>query len=376
MITRTLQNKLSEKLFKGKAILLFGPRQVGKITLTRQLLEATGHAFQHLDGDDPTIRRLLENPNTEQLRQLAGTASILFIDEAQRIPNIGITAKLITDQLKDKQLIVSGSSSFELNGFMQEPLTGRKWSYELFPVSWAEWENHIGYIKSTQDLDNRLIYGLYPDVLNHPEEQQEVLNELVDSYLYKDVLTYAGIRKPEVIQKLAQALAHQTGQEVVYSEISKLIGIDTKTVSHYIDILEKAYIVFRLPAFCKNLRNEIKTNRKIYFYDNGIRNAVIHAYKPISSRQDIGALWENFLISERVKQLRYAKDRRQIYFWRTKQQQEIDFVEEKDDEYFGYEFKWNPNQKIRFSKTFTSAYNASVKGITKENFREFVYLND
>ncbi|MEX0608070.1 MAG: ATP-binding protein [Balneolaceae bacterium] len=372
MIKRQLESLLQEKLFKGKAIILVGPRQAGKTTLLKKVVKNSGSSFQFLDGDDPTVRRLLDNPNTEQLRQLLGDSSIIFIDEAQRISNIGLTAKLITDQFQEKQLILSGSSAFELNSSIQEPLTGRKWTFNLFPISWQEWEENVGYLKSEQDLENRLVYGFYPDVLNHKESPQEILVELIDSYLYKDILNYAGIRKPEVIQKLVQALSYQVGQEVVYKELGDLVGLDSKTVSHYVDILEKAFVVFRLPAFSKNLRNEIKKNNKIYFYDNGVRNAVIQDFDPIATRTDVGALWENFLISERLKQIKYDKRITKIYFWRTKQQQEIDYIEEEGKKIRAYEFKWNPKRNIRFPKTFTENYNTELMAVTRENFRDFV----
>lgn len=372
MIKRQLQEKVKDRLFGGKAIVLIGARQVGKTTLVKRILEAQKTEVQFFDGDDPTVRRLLDEPNTEQLRQLIGEAEIVFIDEAQRLQNIGLTAKIITDQFKDKQLILSGSSAFDLNSSIQEPLTGRKWSFNLFPVSWKEWQDHVGYLKAEQDLENRLIYGFYPDVLNHSLRQGEILDELVESYLYKDILNYAGIRKPDVIQKLVQAISYQIGQEVVYKEVGDLVGLDPKTVSHYIDILEQAFVVFRLPAFSKNLRNEIKKNQKIYFYDNGVRNAVIRDYRPFVNRTDKGALWENFLISERLKQLRYAKQKSGMFFWRTKQQQEVDYVEVSGIEISGYEFKWNPKKDVRFPKTFTKNYSQKVHGIHRGNFRDFV----
>lgn len=372
MIKRQLQEKVGERLFEGKAIVLIGARQVGKTTLVKKILETGKVRVQFFDGDDPTVRRLLEEPNTEQLRQFIGEAEIVFIDEAQRLPNIGLTSKIITDQFRDKQLILSGSSAFDLNSSIQEPLTGRKWTFNLYPVSWKEWQDHVGYLKAEQDLENRLIYGFYPDVLTNPSRQGEILDELVDSYLYKDILNYAGIRKPQVIQKLVQAISYQAGQELVYKEIGDLIGLDPKTVSHYIDILEKAFVVFRLPAFSKNLRNEIKKNQKIYFYDNGVRNAVIRNYNPFVNRTDQGALWENFLISERFKQLRYAKRKPGMFFWRTKQQQEVDYVEVSGEVISGYEFKWNPKRNIRFSKTFTKNYTQNVHGIHRDNFRDFV----
>ncbi len=372
MIQRTLQEHIEKRLFRGRAILLTGPRRSGKTTLIKKIIEASRREVLFFDGDDPTVRKVLEEPNTEELRTILGSASIIFIDEAQRIPGIGLTSKIITDQFKEKQLILSGSSAFELSGNMNEPLTGRKWSYDLLPVSWEEWQLHAGYLKAEQDLENRLVYGFYPEVLTNPDEKQEILHELMDSYLYKDILNYAGIRKPDILQKLVRALAFQVGQEVVHKEVGDLIGLDTKTVSRYIDILEQAFVLFRLPAFSKNLRNEIKKNSKIYFFDNGIRNSVIGALQPLAVRQDIGALWENFLVSERVKQLRYQQDRRQIYFWRTTQQQEVDYVEVINGSVFGYEFKWNPRRKIRFPKTFEKTYNATVQGITRDNFREFV----
>jgi predicted AAA+ superfamily ATPase len=376
MIKRQLQESLKERLFAGKAIVLIGPRQVGKTTLINSILDEKEYRFRFFDGDDPTVRRLLNEPNTEQIRQLIGDAEIVFIDEAQRLPGIGLTAKIITDQFKNVQLIISGSSAFDLNNSIQEPLTGRKWTHNLYPISWKEWQDHVGYLKSEQDLENRLVYGFYPDVLNNPDHPSEILTELVESYLYKDILNYAGIRKPEVIQKLVQAISHQVGQEVVYKEAGDLVGLDPKTVSHYIDILEKAFVVFRLPAFSRNVRNEIKKNQKIYFYDNGVRNAVIHDYDPLVNRKDKGALWENFLISERLKQLRYKKSHAELYFWRTKQQQEVDYVEEAGKNLGAFEFKWNPKRTIRFPKTFTKNYDAHVQGINRENFRDFVILQE
>lgn len=371
-INRKLQHPIEKKLFKGKAIIVTGPRQVGKTTLIHQILEKSNKDVLFLNGDDREIREMLNEPGTEVLRQILGDNKIIFIDEAQRIPEIGLTAKIITDRFKDKQLIMSGSSALDMGNLMQEPLTGRKWTFELLPISWEEWEAKVGYVKAEQDLENRLIFGFYPDILNHPEESKDALKELANSYLYKDVFAISGIRKPEVIQNLVQALAYQVGSEVNMKELGDTIGADSKTVSSYIDILEQAYVVFRLPSFQGNLRNEIKKSRKIYFYDNGIRNVSIDNLDPLSLRQDIGKLWENFLIAERLKLLRNNNKSAQMYFWRTKQQQEIDYLEMSNGKLSAFEFKWNPKKKIHFSKTFTSNYDAEVKGITPENFREFV----
>ena len=252
MIKRILEEKIIQKLDKGKAILVIGPRQVGKTTLINSILENRDHLF--LDGDDSTVRNLLTNPNTEQLKSIIGNYKTLFIDEAQRIENIGLTLKIITDQFKKVQLLVSGSSAFELNNQTSEPLTGRKWEYKLYPISWQELEDSIGYVKSEQQLELRILYGMYPDVINHPGYEIEVLKQLTNSYLYKDILAFSGIRKPQVLEKLLRALALQLGSEVSYNELAQLVGVDKNTVSNYIDVLEKGYVIFRLSSFSRNLR--------------------------------------------------------------------------------------------------------------------------
>ncbi len=375
MITRVLKDKISKTFFKGKAIIVSGPRQVGKTTLLKHLLSNIKGTTLFLDGDDISIQNLLNRPNTQQIKQIIGDNSIVFIDEAQRIPEIGITSKIIVDQFPQIQLVLSGSSSFELSNKLNEPLTGRKWTFNLWPITWEEWQNHVGYVKAEQDIENRLVFGLYPEVLNHEENPSLVLAELSNSYLYKDILMYGGLKKPNEIKKLLQALAYQIGNEVSLNELSQIVGIDPKTVDKYIDILEKAFIIFRLQPLGKNLRNEIKSKNKIYFYDNGIRNTVIGQLQPFAIRQDIGQLWENFLISERIKQLSLNKTLLNYYFWRTTQQQEVDYVEEIDGKFFGYEFKWNEKKRIKFPKTFTNNYNSINKGINRANFRDFVFLN-
>ena len=370
MIKRILEGKIAQKLDKGKAILVIGPRQVGKTTLINSILESREHLF--LDGDDPTIRNLLTEPNNEQLKSIIGNHHTLFIDEAQRIENIGLTLKIITDQFKNTQLIVSGSSAFELNNQTSEPLTGRKWEYKLYPVSWQELEGSIGYVKSEQQLELRILYGMYPDVINNPGDEIEVLKQLTNSYLYKDILAFSGIRKPQVLEKLLRALALQLCSEVSYNELAQLVGVDKNTVANYIDVLEKGYVVFRLSSFSRNLRNEIKTNQKIYFYDTGVRNAIIGNFNLLDSRSDKGGLWENFLIAERIKKLAYDGSLAKSYFWRTKQQQEIDYVEEVSGRITGYEFKWSEKAKAKLPKSFMESYNATIEVIHRNNFREFV----
>ncbi len=370
MIKRILEEKIAQKLDKGKAILVIGPRQVGKTTLINSILENRAHLF--LDGDDSTVRNLLTDPNTEQLKSIIGNHNTLFIDEAQRIENIGLTLKIITDQFKNTQLLVSGSSAFELNNQTSEPLTGRKWEYKLYPISWQELEDSIGYVKSEQQLELRILYGMYPDVINNLGEETEVLKQLTNSYLYKDILAFSGIRKPQVLEKLLRALALQLGSEVSYNELAQLVGVDKNTVANYIEVLEKGYVIFRLSSFSRNLRNEIKTNQKIYFYDTGVRNAILGNFNLLDSRSDKGGLWENFLIAERIKKLAYDSSLAKSYFWRTKQQQEIDYVEEVSGRITGYEFKWSEKAKAKLPKSFIESYNAIIKVIHRNNFREFV----
>ncbi len=371
MIKRTLQKPIKDKFFKGKAIILQGPRQVGKTTLIKELLKNKPHLF--LDGDDSTVRAMLSEASTFKLKQIIGKNKIVFIDEAQRISGIGITLKIITDQFKDVQLLVSGSSALEINNQTQEPLTGRKLEYHLYPISWEEFEQNVGHVAAEQQLEHRLIYGMYPDVINNSSDDHQILQQLTSSYLYKDVLSLTGIRKPEMLERLLKALALQLGNEVSYNELSNLLGIDKLTVMRYIDVLEKSFIVFQLNSFSRNQRNEIKNNRKIYFYDNGIRNMIINSLNPLDLRNDKGALWENFLISERIKIQSYHQIYTNNYFWRTVQKQEIDFVEEKDGKISAYEFKWKNSGRNKIPKSFLENYSAQGKIIDKDNFREFVF---
>jgi predicted AAA+ superfamily ATPase len=356
----------------GKAIIVIGPRQVGKTTLIESILNHKDYLL--LNGDDPKTRTLLSEPNTEQIRAILGNFKTVFIDEAQRMEGIGLTMKIITDRFKDVELLASGSSSFDLTNRINEPLTGRKWEYQLFPISFEEYENHHGFLYAEQQLENRLLYGLYPDVLNNNGDEINVLRNLVNSYLYKDILSYSDIRKPEILDKLVQALALQVGSEVNNSELAQMVNVDKNTISNYIDILQKGYVIFKLGSFSRNVRNEIKTSKKIYFHDNGIRNMVIGNFDPINLRADKGALWENFLISERLKQIGYKQSLARSYFWRTSQQQEVDYVEDNGGVITGFEFKWMKKKKSRLPKTFTEAYNAESKVIDRENFREFIIL--
>jgi predicted AAA+ superfamily ATPase len=368
--SRNLMQKISESFEREKVIFLIGPRQVGKTTLIQTLLE--GKDALLLNGDDPTIRTLLDTPNTLQIQSLIGRHTYVVIDEAQRIPNIGLTAKIIHDQMKHIRLIMSGSLSFELSGLAQEPLTGRKLTFHLYPLSWEEYESKVGYLTAEQDLENRLIYGFYPEVVKNPKHQEELLYELVESYLYKDILALGILKKPDVIYRLLQLLAFQVGTEVSYNELARTLQVDTKTVISYIELLEQTFVIYRLGTFSRNLRSEIKINKKVYFYDNGVRNALIRNLQPIALRNDIGALWENFLLAERMKLMEYSRKKYNRYFWRSKSQQEIDYLEEYDGGIHAYEFKWKQGKKASLPASFEQEYHPTFEVITRSNFRVFI----
>ena len=375
MIKRLLAPIILKKLGSRKAIIVLGPRQVGKTTLLKKIAENKG-VYLFLNGDDTTVQQQLDGVNTQTLKQIIGKHKMVFVDEAQRIKNIGLTLKLITDQFKNIQLLVSGSSALELASEVNEPLTGRKWEYQMYPISWQELYEYVGHIDAHAQLQQRLVYGMYPEVIMKQGQEQEVLQQLAGSYLYKDLLSLGGIRKPDLLDKLLRALALQLGHEVSYNELSNMLQVDKNTINNYIHLLEKAYVIFRLQPFSRNLRNEITSSRKIYFYDNGIRNALIANFNPIGLRQDTGELWENFLISERMKLLHYSNKWANTYFWRTHDQQEIDYVEERDGQLFAFEFKWNKKTKAKFPKTFGANYpNAKMKLITSANFEEFLTAN-
>ncbi len=373
MIIRTIQKHIENRLFKGKAILIFGPRQSGKSTLVESILRNKEHLY--LNGDDADVREILTNTTATKLKAVVGNQKILFIDEAQRIPNIGLTLKLFTDQIKDVQVIATGSSAFELSSQVNEPLTGRKYEYMLYPLSFGELVSKNGLIDEKRSLTHRMVYGYYPEIVTKPGEEIELIKLLAGSYLYKDLLMLEQVKKPLILEKLLKALALQVGSEISYNEIAQTINSDAKTVDKYIDLLEKTYVIFRLPAFSRNVRNEIKKGKKVYFYDCGIRNAIINNFKPLHSRTDTGALWENYLMAERIKSLRYHNLDVDQYFWRTTQQQEIDLIEDDGENLSAYEFKWNIKAKAKFPQTFTENYSVSKTAvISPENVEDFLLL--
>jgi uncharacterized protein len=373
LISRQIVDFLKTRIATGKILVISGPRQVGKTTLAREVTNQLNLPTKYFNGDLQEVRAQFAEITIENLRNVVGGHAVLIIDEAQRIENIGLILKIIYDELPGKMILVTGSSSLELGDSLYEPLTGRKLEYHLYPISWNEYTGSLGDFDKKAALEKRLIFGCYPDVINQEGDEYDVLFNLAESYLYKDIFALVNVRKPQVLQKLTRALAYQIGGEVSYNELSNLVGIDKNTVAHYIDLLEKAFVVVTLQPLSRNLRNEISTSRKVYFMDNGIRNMIINDFKPLSDREDVGALWENFLFIERMKRNHYARHRVNHYFWRTHAQQEVDLVEEKDGAMKAFEFKWNPKRNAKLPRPFDKAYNvASFDVINTETFEAFL----
>lgn len=374
MISRILEDKIEKNLFQKKAILLVGPRQVGKTTLLQQIMRRIDKKSLYWNCDEPDIRTMLTLPSSTALKAKIGDAELLFIDEAQRVKDIGVTLKLMVDNCPDKQLIVTGSSALEMSNTMNEPLTGRKYEYKLLPFSVEELVARTSELEESRMLETRLIYGSYPDVVLNPGNESKILNNIVSSYLYKDIFTFQDVRKPEIIERMLQALALQVGSEVSFNELGNFLGIDSMTVRRYVDLLEKSYIIFHLHSYSRNLRTELKKSMKIYFYDNGVRNALITNYSPLDLRNDVGQLWENYLIVERLKHNIYSDFYGSYYFWRTTQQQEIDYIEDYNGILHSYEFKWNSHKKTSIVKTFANNYpDHTYEVINRENYMSFVY---
>ena len=373
MIHRILENEITSLLRKGKAITLMGARQVGKSTL----LDTIFHNHENvlwMTGDDLDVQELFSQMTSSRLKTLLGSCKILIIDEAQRIPDIGLRLKLITDQIKDVQVIATGSSSFELASKVNESLAGRKREFLMFPVSFSEMVNHTNLLEELRLIPHRLVFGYYPEVVCNPGKETIILKELSNSFLYKDILSLDSINKPDKIVRLLKALAFQIGSQVSYNEVGQLIGLDPKTVERYIDVLEKSFIIFRLNSFSRNLRNELKASRKIFFWDLGIRNYLIGNFAQLENRNDTGALWENYIIAERLKHINYNGSMAQSWFWRTQQQKEIDYIEEEDGLLHAYEFKWNDKRSnVQAPESFTKAYPAtSFQVITPKNAEVFL----
>ena len=373
-IKREIDLFLSKRMFSGKVVVVYGPRQSGKTTSIEHYISENGLLGETLtfNGDETVDRDLLADASAEKLKLLVGKKKVVFIDEAQKIPEIGIVLKRFYDKVKDVQVIVSGSSSDELALKTEEPLTGRKFEYVLLPMSFNELSSSSSPIDEMRQLERRLMFGSYPDVVVHAGDEIDRIREIGKGYLYKDILKYDEIKRPELIDKLLRALAFQIGQEVSFAELAELVGSDPKTVSKYIDILEKAFIVFKLGSYSRNLRNELKKSRKVYFYDLGIRNYVLGDWRALDLRggDEIGHIWENYFISERRKYIMANSPETRMFFWRTQQRQEVDLIEESATGLNAYEVKWNAAKANKaMSKTFLSAYpQVQCHGVSPQNY--------
>lgn len=376
MIKRALQPRIESCLFKGKAIIIYGARQVGKTTLIKEIQKKFSDSdVLYINCDEPDLRAFLTDVTSTELKAFIGRNSIVFIDEAQRVKNIGITLKLLVDNFPELQVVATGSSSLDLSNEIIEPLTGRKYEFQLFPFSLSELAQKYSNLELRRTIERRMIVGMYPEIEQKSGEAEVLLKSLASSYLYKDMLQYQDIRRPELLEKLLTALALQIGNEVSYNELSGLLNVTKETIANYVQLLEKAFVIFRLPPYSRNLRNELTKMRKIYFYDTGIRNALINNFNPLHLRQDLGHLWENYMICERLKRNANSGYSFNIYFWRTHQQQELDYLEEEGGTLSGFDFKWQKG-KGKIPKAFLNAYSESkVEIIHNQNFWQFVGID-
>ncbi|MDD4074282.1 MAG: ATP-binding protein [Candidatus Pacebacteria bacterium] len=373
MIKRTIQQRIEDRLFKGKVIILYGARQVGKTTIVKEIEKKYLSSSIYFNCDEPDVRQRFENKTSTFLKELIGNKKIVIIDEAQRIKDIGLVLKLIIDNFKEVQVIATGSSSFDLANKTAEPLTGRKYEFYLYPLSLEELNPQKDKLITDRTLENRVIYGSYPEIIVEPEYSKENIKLIAKSYLYKDILQYQNIKNPDILNKLLQLLALQIGSEVSYNELSNTLDIDKKTVASYIEILKKSFVIFELKPFSRNLRNELKKLRKIYFFDMGVRNALINNFNQLDLRTDSGQIWENFVISERMKLNNNHGIDYNIYFWRTHDKKEIDYIEERNGKLSGYEIKRRKG-KISGASLFLDTYKGSeIKLINEDNYDEFIF---
>jgi predicted AAA+ superfamily ATPase len=373
MIHRTLSDIILSNANDKKVVLILGPRQCGKSTFLEDLKGKLKQPVAWWNGDEADIRTHFEKATSNKLRALAGKNKTIIIDEAQRIGNIGLGLKLMYENVKNVKLIATGSSAFELANKLNEPLTGRKWEFQMFPLSFAEMVNHTSLLEEKRMLHHRLIYGYYPEIVTSQGNEANLLKQLANSYLYKDILTWERIQKPDKLEKLVQALSFQVGQLISYYELGQICGLNSETVEKYINLLEKAFIVYRLAGMNRNPRTELKKTFKIFFYDNGLRNAVINQFSPVELRNDVGQLWENWFVSERLKFIHAKQMLVSRYFWRTLAQQEVDYIEEGNGKLTAFECKWNPKKAVKFTMAFTNMYpKAKTHVVHSENFENYL----
>ena len=373
-LVRDLSNNIINKLQPNKVVIVFGARRVGKTVLVKEILDQVNEPVLTLNGEDINVHDKLAIRSAENYKQILGSYKFLYIDEAQKIPEIGLKLKLMIDEIEGLKVIISGSSSFDIHKDAGEPLTGRKYSFNLFALSENEYNQVENSISKIDKVRERMVFGNYPELLHLPDREDKIdyLNEMVSSYLLKDILVYENIKNSQKIFNLLRLIAFQIGGEVSLQELGNQLGISKNTVEKYLDLLSKVFILYKVEGFSRNLRKEITKNSRWYFLDNGIRNAVIANFNPIESRNDIDALWENYMISERLKYQEYKRLSSNNYFWRTYEQQEVDWVEERDGSMFGYEFKWKED-KVKISTQWKAAYpDASFEVINMDNFSEWL----
>lgn len=375
MIKRAIEERIHNALAKKKIVTIMGPRQVGKSTLAGAMIPEEADDLE-INGDNTDVQTMFVNVDDTKMKVLIGNKNFLFVDEAQKIGNVGNMLKIVAEKFDDVKVIVTGSSAFKLAEAVNESLTGRKREFRLYPLSFKEMADETSVLEESRMIDHRLIYGYYPEVVTSPGDEKEVIKELIDSYLYKDVLEENEIAKQDKLVRLVQALAFQIGSTVSANELAGLVGVDAKTVERYIDILEKCYIIFTLPSYAKNQRNELKFARKIYFWDMGIRNGVIGNMAPVSLRspEELGHMWENFLIAERIKRNDYAgRTFVQHYFWRTQQKKEVDLIEIEDGMMTGFEIKRKEGKRVGAPASFTAAYpDARFECVTPSDLMSFL----
>ena len=374
MIARNIENQIIERLANSeKIIILYGARQVGKTTLIKSILQNRSEKILEINADEKKYQEILSSQDLNQLQRLITGYELLFIDEAQRIPNIGLNLKIIHDNIPGLKIIATGSSSFELANKISEPLTGRTWTYSLFPISLLEWKEILNPFEMDQRVPEFLTFGMYPEVFSYKNDldKMDYLEELINSFLYKDLLDLNQLKNSTKIFDLLKLLAFQIGSPISYSELGRQLGLSTDTVISYIDLLEKVFVVFRLSGFSKNLRKEVTKNKKVFFYDLGVRNAIIENFSKPEFRPDIGALWENFVIVERIKRNMYLRAHVNHYFWRTYTGAELDFVEQGNGKLSGFEIKWQ-NKTAKAPKTWIETYNESdFNFINLTNYQDF-----
>lgn len=373
-INRYIKKDILKKLQPNKVVVLYGPRQVGKTTLVKEILkDFKKEDYLFLNGENKSVQRWLSSQEVDILRQYIGKYKLLIIDEAQKVDHIGLNLKLIVDHFSDIKVLATGSSSFELANQVGEPLVGRKWQFTLFPISQLELAKYESRGETENKLESRIIYGAYPDVVKTDifKEKQDILNEIVDSYLYQDLLEFNEIKKSQKIIDILKNLAFQIGSEVSLQELGNAVSLNIRTVEKYLDLLEKTFVIKRVSGFSRNLRKEVSKMSKYYFFDNGVRNAIIQNFNTLDLRNDVGQLWENYLFMERLKRNKYKNIKSNIYFWRTYDKKEIDLIEEREGKLFGYEFKYSKIAKE--PKAWKETYpQASFEVINKDNYLDFV----